>query len=227
MNAAIDQSREAETGEDPRVERYRAWMEELAERGMAVARSLSDELVAKPEDGAPVQSPRERAEMVRVFTGLSRAIGRLAAIDARLARDAERRRLTAERDAWREEARAGRQAVKERVRGVLQTIILRDTDTSRPGARAPIERRLHARLDREDDLTDGAFVKAPFGEIIARLCYDLRIRPNWDNYKDEPWLEDAKAAYIRAAHLRPIIVELPDLLDEGQPSEFITIWPSG
>jgi hypothetical protein len=52
--------------------------------------------------------------------------------------------------------------------------------------------KLHVRLEEPEfypDLTD-----APLGEMVARICRDLGLDPDWRRWEDEPWARAEAAA---------------------------------
>jgi hypothetical protein len=50
---------------------------------------------------------------------------------------------------------------------------------------------MHERLKDFDDYAD--FGNRSFGEIIARICRDLGIEPDWEKWQNEGWaLEEAR-----------------------------------
>ena len=207
---------------DARTERHRHRLERIAEIGMEMIEALRLEW-AEP---APDQPRRSAPEIAQAFAQLARAVSRAAALDARLLRDAKLRALEADRDRWRHEARQGRAAVKAEVRGAVQTLIAK-TPAGRK-SRDSLERRLHARLDRLDDTADAWLATTPVPEVIARICYDLGLSPDWARLDDD-WAQDAQDAFDRISHHKPLVVELVDFDNPDQPGEMIVMRrrPSG
>ena len=210
-----------EAADAARLEQHRARLERLAEVGMEMVEALRAEMIAARERGETAAA----AEAARAFAPLARAVRHTAALDMRLVRDARLARAEAERDQWRDEARLGRRARKEEARGRIQDII---TLAGESRGREALERRLHQRLDREDDRDAGLFAPdAPLGPAIGRLCYELGVKPDWDTCDGEPWAPEAFDAYQALARERPLEVELanPDQNGEPTPPTIITIGP--
>ena len=205
-------AREAEDA--VRLERHRARLERLAEVGMEMVEALRAEMIAAQGRGDVAAA----GEAARGFAHLARAVRHTISLDARLVRDARLGRAEAERDRWRDEARLGRHARKEEARELLQDMIEHHTGDSR--GRESLARRLHQRLDREDDRDTALFAaNTPIGPAIGRLCYELGVRPDWTACDGEPWAPEAFDAYQALARERPQEVNIlhfaPD--EDGEP----------
>ena len=197
-------AREAEDA--ARLARHRARLERLAEVGMEMVEALRAEVIAAQARGDVAAA----ADGAREVGHLARAVRHTIALDARLVRDARLGRAEAERDKWRDEARLGRRARKEEARGLVQDLIAHSDSRSHEG----LERRLHQRLDREDDRDAALFgPDMPVGPAIGRLCYELGVRPDWTSFDGEPWAPEAFDAYQALARERPQEV---NILNSGQ-----------
>ena len=201
------------------VRRHRARLERLAEVGMEMVEALRAEMIAARERGETAAA----AEAARGFAHLARAVRHAIALDARLVRDARLSRAEAERDQWRAEAWRGRRGRKEEGRGLVQHLITHTGQGS-------LERRLHDRLDREDDRDAALFAPdAPLGAAIGRLCYELGVKPDWDACDGLSWAPEAFDAYQALAREQPLEVELvtgaKDENGDPLPSKIITIGP--
>jgi hypothetical protein len=185
---------------DEIVRRHRVRLERLAEVGMEMVEALRAEMIAAQGRGDVAAA----GETARGFAHLARAVRHAIALDARLVRDARLGCAQAERDQWRDEARLGRRARKEEARELVQDIIAHAGES-----RGGLERRLHQRLDREDDRDTALFAPgAPLGPAIGRLCYELGVRPDWTRCDGEPWAPEAFDAYQALARERPLEVDI-------------------
>ncbi len=173
---------------------------ELAEIGMDLARALHRQVVLAPAECAPPEAIRV-GDAGLVFARIARAVRQTVALEARIDADAESasRRREVE-DAAGREAEAARLAAAGRVRaerrrGEVRRIVER-VIASDCGARdADVLRAdLDERLEDGDDGEDGDFLEAPIGELVARICGDLQLSPDWTEWAAAPWVADAVAA---------------------------------
>jgi hypothetical protein len=105
------------------------------------------------------------------------------ALEAKLYRD---------RQAGRDKARAER-AVETRLRGIrrkakvveiVERVVERESDA---------ERLLDDLDERLPDEDDADFADRPLGELVARICRDLGVTPDWSLWADEAWANEAAA----------------------------------
>jgi len=218
-----DDAAALEADDAARLARHRARLERLAEVGMEMVEALRAEMISAQGRGDVTAA----GEAARGLGHLARAVRHTVALDTRLARDARLRRAEAERDRWRDEARVGRRARKDEVREHVQALIARAGDSR---GREALERRLHQRLDREDDRDTALFAPdTPLGPAIGRLCYELGVRPDWEACDGEPWAPAAFDAYQALARERPVVVDIlkfaPDENGDPQPPTEVIFGP--
>jgi hypothetical protein len=177
---------------DPRE--ARAWrrvemLERLAEMGM----QLSMDLCRRVGEGMSKGEPLEGAAVALEYSRLARAVRQTQALAARLDqdRDALAKMFAAERAA-REKAREDR--IEARRRAVRTAI--RDAVNRAGGPQRKINLAFEALGERlEDPREDDDFADLPVSTLIARVCADIGVTPDWDLWKNEPWA----AAEWRAA----------------------------
>ncbi len=75
--------------------------------------------------------------------------------------------------------------------------------------------------DREDD---GDFLDRPVSELVARICKDLGVSPDWSLWEDEAW-----ARAEAAARARPPPADIPDADPPPRPvrTAAAPMWLSG
>ena len=161
---------------------------ELAEA--AQARAL--QALAAPPDPESPKNPA--ADLVRAFDRAARAVRLCCTLEARFEAELDPRREAAARAA---QARAQIQAQaceQERLAGRTSLDVRRDALRDHVGAAIDLaagseregrlfESALDERLERDcDRLLDG-----PFGAVMARLCSDLGLDPDWDEWANEDW----------------------------------------
>jgi hypothetical protein len=176
-----------ESGAD-RARRHLRMLAELAEIGMDMARAVRDQAVGEARDGAG-------GDLGLAYSRIARAVRLTLAVEtrtaealgARLAEEAQARTWAqdeARRQAWDRQAQA-RDARDDAVRRALEQVIEAET-----GENDAFERLLEAaneRLEEEDDADDDA--DRPIGEIVARICRDLNLSPDWSRWAGEDWAQ--------------------------------------
>ncbi len=200
---------------DERTAHQTAALAELAEIGMGLARLVQRQAQVLEQD-ADARTPEEMAQAVetltRTFDRASRAVRLTFALEARLAEGPTPRRDDAGPDLlarWRDEAREGRRQRKAKVGEIVGAIVRQESSACIHDAMFD---RLRTRLDREGDEAD--FTWRPLGEMVARICRDLKLTPDW-NLWGQDWAAEAARAEARAKD-RPDRFAPPD--DDPRPS---------
>jgi hypothetical protein len=170
----------------PLHERRIAMAGQLAEAGLEMALAVKDQALALTREGAVEPA---------VLEGLSRAYARMAravrltlmlqerlikdliAFDARVAQEAvwERRERTRDR--------------KARVERIVERVIGREHD--KPEAIERLVWETSERLDRED--LYGPLLSRPVSELVAMICKDLGLDPDWSRLAGEAWAKEEMA----------------------------------
>jgi hypothetical protein len=181
--SATQPSSEAPDPAAARTERHLRLLAELAEIGMDLAREVRRQALDQSEDSPPA------ADLALTFSRIARAVRQTVALEARLAEPprpghAERASLTVS-DRWRS-ARRKRQ-VGEIVEGVIESDAAGEFDSY--DLLVDLHERLEDGYDEEADFAD-----RPIGELVARICGDLGVEPDWSLLKDEDWAIAAKSA---------------------------------
>ncbi|HEX3363697.1 hypothetical protein [Phenylobacterium sp.] len=155
---------------------------ELAEIGMDLAREVGRQALDQSAE-AP-----SAADLALTFSRVARAVRQTVAPEARLAEDsrkdrAERAALSVA-DRWRSARR------KRQVREIVGEVIEVEADGDYDADRLLAER--DERLEDGDEEAD--FADRPIGELVARICRDLNIIPDWSLFEDADWaIEEARA----------------------------------
>ena len=139
-------------------------LQELAELGMGLARTVE-----------PASSPEAGPDLGLMFSRIARAVRQTLALEARLYQDratrhghAEAGRLVETRErGLRRKAQAGR---------IVERVLESDADG---------EALLDALDERLDDADDIDFADRPLGELVAHICRDLGVTPDWSLWQDE------------------------------------------
>jgi hypothetical protein len=179
---------------EERTERHLRLLRELADIGMEMARAVRAQAVTQAAErdvnaAAPVAAARfAGADLGLVFSRIARAVRQTLALEARLAEEGLKAR--AEHAARRAgEARARAAQRKREVRNCVSDAIQVDAP---PGDVEALLDELDERLGDPDYAGD--FADRPIGELIASICRDLGITPDWGLWEDEDWAIEAAAA---------------------------------
>ena len=200
----------ANPDQDPvvlRAERRLALLEELAEIGMEIARSL------KPgAEAEETQSPSR--EPAAAFAQVSRAIRLTLALEAKTEAALIDWRSGApdRREAAEAEAKACRARRKDRIEHLVLTAVAAEAlDDAEFG---DLYEALDERLEWDEAYAD--CVDRPLRETVERLCRDLQLSPDWTRWEDEGWSEADPPARSRGSpFLQPSRKPLLDA--DGQP----------
>jgi hypothetical protein len=183
-----------------------AMLQELAEIGMQMARAVRDEALA-PAEPADEDAPRPASrfgngDLGLVYSRIARAVRQTLALQMRVAEDIEKVRVQGEQ----RRVAAIRQAMEERqteIRDyVAEAIEAEAVELKKP------EREIERLLDDLDERLeagdyDDALDDAPIGELVARICADLGVIPDWDLWDDHDWA----AEHLKAQSLSDIGAE--------------------
>ena len=163
-------------------------LRELAELGMGLARTVQAQAIdqasgASAQDEGALPAWARGADLGLTFARIARAVRQTVALEAKLYRD---------RQAGHDKARAER-AVETRLRGIrrkakvieiVERVVERESDA---------ERLLDDLDERLQDEDDADFADRPLGELVARICRDLGVTPDWSLWADEAWASEAAA----------------------------------
>jgi hypothetical protein len=164
-----------------RAERRLQRLDQLADMGVEVAGELRRQIV---EQAGPAP------ELALAFDRVCRAVRLAQLLQEKLEREDEERAFQAAAEAAAQRAsrvEARVKTVRRTVRGVLDV----ETEPDADGNFDDIELlgRMLDRVDREAE--DARFLDRPLGEIVARICFDLGLQPDWSLWEDAPWAADA------------------------------------
>ena len=162
-------------------------LQELIAIGMELAREARRQVME------PTHAETPAKDLDLVFQRIARAVRQTVALATRL--DQDRQKSQAER--------ASKAAVETRVRGLMrkarvQEIVERVIEVESDGE------RLLGRLDeRLEDADDTDFADRPIGELVAAICRDLGVTPDWSLWEDEAWAIAAAGAEPVGSYLSP------------------------
>jgi hypothetical protein len=163
---------------EARIARHLRNLEELAEIGMDLARTVQRQAHEQAATDAGA------ADLGLTFSRIARAVRQTVALEARLAED--HRAQVAARRAKDTHTRAARR--RREVKAIVGQAIEADADDSDvENLLLDLEERL---ADRDEDAD---FADRPIGELVARICRDLGVTPDWSLFEDDDWaIEEAR-----------------------------------
>jgi hypothetical protein len=147
----------------------------LAEVGVAMAETLGRQAADEAAESSP-------AELALAYSRVARAVRMTIALQSKLIEDFVNldEAVTDEPRLVVEDLLAER---RDRVERIVRRAVRAEHDDE-----DHVERLVHEaneRLDDEDFLGD--ILKRPIGEIVALICKDLGLSPDWDRLAQEPW----------------------------------------
>ena len=194
-----------------------AMLRELGEMGMELARALKAQALAQLDPQAPDAPKVTDGDPVLMFTRVARAVRQTLALELRCSNP------DAETGLWRAEAVHARRRRKDEVRDLAGLII--DEEAPR-GAERRMRMALDARLDC-DAPDDEDFTYLSTGVMLARICRELGIEPDWNRWCDYPWAAaEAKAQVPGSPFTGPNAPRILDL-DWEPPEGETELEPSG
>jgi hypothetical protein len=185
-----------------RAVRHMGVLAELAEIGMALARTLPG-------------SDAVKCDMGLAYSRLSRSIRQTIALEARI--DADERARAA---GIVVEAAQKWEAREDRIEGVVTRIIRAEAADNGDAERLLDEMCEH--LEDEDVYDD--YSRRPTGEIIALICKDLGLEPDWSRWEGRDWAVEA-AQTLPSGPERPLS-QPPDGACQRPPSELFKPSPA-
>ena len=161
-------------------ERRLAILSELAEAGLEIALALKTRIVETAAAEPDPASARACADLAQAFDRASRAVRMSLALRERLLKDGAFGKAAARTAA--PEARAQR---AERVQRIVGRVV--KAGYKEGPLRDILERQARERLF-DPDIT-GELLDRPIGELVARICADLGLSPDWLALAREAWAQ--------------------------------------
>jgi hypothetical protein len=179
--ATLETDTSADCGR-PLLERQIGRLDRLADIGMGMAETIDGEVKAAVEAGRPIP---ERAPID--FARIARTVRLTLMLQAKLIKELEdgdrQAAKEADRAAWSQACDRVTQAFeqKQRVAGIIERI----AEQAEPYEAERLTREARERLDRDDIY--GHVLSRPASELIAEICRDLGLDPDWPKLAGEAW----------------------------------------
>ena len=168
------------------IERQLWVLGRLAEAGLNLA--LAIERQGTAEDAGPAAA----SDVALAYGRVSRAVRLTLALQAKVIQDLQAldeiaaRRLDGDCDRAERERRSLAQQRKDRVQRIVERVIEAETPCE-----TEVDRLADAAAERlEHDDIYGDLATRPVGEIIALVCRDLGLSPDWSRLAEEAWAQD-------------------------------------
>ena len=172
-----------------------AMLRALAEIGMSVARAVGRraEAIAAEAGEDTKDAPAKTDDLALAFARVSRAVRLTLALEARMEGEASETAREAARG--QEIVRAAKEAgERARIADKLEKFedIAKELIEAEAGADQDAAERLYEVLDeRLDEIEVDELMGRPMAELVAAICRDLGIAPDWRDFEDEDWVQDA------------------------------------
>lgn len=180
------------------LERQLAVLGRLAEVGLNIALAVERRALAAEaaEADAPDAAPGVAGDVALAYARVSRAVRLTVALQGRVVKELQALDEDAVRRRIREQADAGRDrqlveaARKARVERIVERLIREEARDEAEGDRLADE--AYERLEHDDIYGD--LSARPVSEIIALVCKDLGLAPDWTRLAEEAWAQDEVAS---------------------------------
>jgi hypothetical protein len=187
-------------------------LEQLAEAGLRLALAIEAGATQSAEASAKAEplSAEALAKAGMAFSRAARAVRMTALLQSRLLQEMEQAAARTDYQRRDESFRAGQAADAEaredpafshkaRVEAIVERVARAETDDEERLDRLMTEAA--ERLD--DDDIYGDVLTRPVGELVALICRDLGLDPDWDRLSLEAWAEAEIAAAPPGSPFKP------------------------
>jgi len=191
-----DDAAPAGAGDEARglIGRQLAVLGRLAEAGLNIALTIERQAMAAEAASAEAASAEAAApgDVALAYARVSRAVRLTVALQARLVKDLQALDEVAARMRAGERAAAARErtereaARKARVERIVERLIRDETRDEAEADRLADE--AYERLEHDDIYGD--LLRKPVSEIIALVCKDLGLAPDWTRLAEEAWAQE-------------------------------------
>ena len=167
-------------GADAWRERQLAILSELAEAGLEIALALKTRIVETAALAPDPASASACADLARAFDRASRAVRMSIALRDRLVKDAAPGRQAARAAA--DNARTERAGRVRRIVGRITQGVWKDSLMCEL-----LDKQVRERLFDPD--ISGELLDRPIGALVAQICADLGLGPDWRALAEEAWAQ--------------------------------------
>jgi hypothetical protein len=188
---------------------------QLAEGGLEIARAIERQATKREATDAEAPPPRDgvRSDLPLAYARVARAVRLTILLQSKLIGDLQTLDKLAAHTASCAQIRAdvARPGLQRQMKAKVQRIVGRiaEADSDDADEVERVMREAAERLDQDDIYGD--VLARPASEIIARICHDLGLEPDWPALAQEAWVQDEIKGGAAGAPLAA-------LRAQGQPS---------
>ncbi|MGZ6011372.1 MAG: hypothetical protein ACXWK0_06015 [Caulobacteraceae bacterium] len=161
----------------PSSGRHQQMLDRLAEAGLEIALAIE----RRVKDAGPAQPLAELNEAALAYARVARGVRMAILLQNELVQG-----LEDAAEAARQAQAHGREAHTERAVRIVHRVA-RDHCRKDPFTVSALTRHARERLD--DDDIYGLAAGRPIGELVALICRDLGLQPDWDALAGEAWAQ--------------------------------------
>lgn len=190
---------------DPTVETAPSWarqvlqrqmdiLGELAEMGLQMAKATGRQALARAEeDPAGIQGPEDNLAMA--YARVARAVRLTLMLQARVVDDIQALDLGEQKRAAKDREAEARNAPEYQHKARVERIVERVAQEAHGRDEDEVDRLVSEaseRLDDDDIWRD--ILSHPVGELVAGICRDLGLDPDWTRLAQEAWAREEIAS---------------------------------
>jgi hypothetical protein len=187
---------DGQTWARPALVRQLEVLGELAEAGLRMALAIERQATeAPPQDEAAPKAPPSLEALARAYARAARAVRMTVLLQSKVIKDLQFLDTQIALDDARVAKTWAMQPPDERLKARVERIVERIAEADRPGDRDAVHRLVVEAGERlDDDDIYGDLLSRPVGEIVARICRDLGLDPDWTRLAEEAWAIDEIAS---------------------------------
>jgi hypothetical protein len=196
MNAFAPLPADLDPSADARRERLRErqlqMLDRLAEVGLQIAEAIGANVAQTvqdaPDDAAAERRTARLSAAALAYGRAARAVRMTLALQSKLADAGGGDDASGPIEiSWMPDPAQAKAAQVKRV----QRIVRRVADDGEPLDAEALERLAAETAERlQDEDLYGDLLRTPVGEVVARICRDLGLDPDWASLAQEPWAQD-------------------------------------
>ncbi len=190
-----------------------AMLTRLGDAGLAIALALERQVTGEAE------APVTQGDPALAYARVSRAVRMTVALQIKLIQDLPA--LQAGEATARVQCARRRTADRAgRLECILDEVVLSQTDDD------DAEQLCAEAAERLEDeiLHDGDVLDRPFSEVVADICADLGLEPDWAEVAEQSWARQAIRHGRPGAPLEAVVANAP--LDEGVAEPQLPLMPT-
>jgi hypothetical protein len=201
------------------IDEQLAMLKRVAEVGMALTLQIEGQARGEVPEG---QAPAALGDLALAYSRAARALRLTVMLQSRLMRDREgidgRAEIKARTAAAFEQARRSDPAYVHKTR--VERIVERVAREACGEDEAALDRLMTDAVERLDDEDlYGAVLDRPVGELVALICRDLGLDPDWARLSEEAWAKAEARSGLPGSPFHPASPIAAAMAGGGPPAE--------